>query len=83
MNNVGSKIQKKVHFSKKSEWQYGDCYFGEQANCLNVSTHEAVCGEGRVRCCTDRRCMERAARLARSIAEFWDTAMTPGLNEKK
>ena len=56
----------KITFEPKSQWQKDDCI---RRGCPNESTLEAVGPQGRVqarvRCCTDKKCKERAAELAR------------------
>lgn len=55
-----------VQFERKSSWQKADCV-NNNADwvCKRPSTREAVYGTARIRCCTDDKCQERAAQLAK------------------
>lgn len=54
-----------VTFIPKSPWQKEDCINQNGENpCPNESTIEAVCGNVRVRCCTNDSCKEKAKMIA-------------------
>ena len=59
---------KRVIFRPKSSWQKDDCINRSQEyDCPNESTLEAVCGVATIRCCGEKKCMDKAVKMAKLL----------------
>jgi len=62
----------KVEFGPKSAWQKDDCINRSvDYNCPNQSVLEATYGSAMIRCCKEKRCMQKAAKKALMEGATW------------